>query len=121
MSDQPRADLDAYEVATTGKYIGSNKLTIPAMIRNRLWLRRTSDIVQIYVDRRRRSIIIQKKAQIQLSEPEGDLVHEVKVIQDRWLYLPADIRDMLWLEENDMVEYLVDPTGNLRFYLRKAA
>ena len=107
------------EVAAEGRVDSASHLSIPSLIRNRLWLRYADDIVQYVVIWTEQKIYIRKRAEHEFPEDNGEVLKEVKVIQNRWLSLPAVIRHMLWLRVGDSVEYVTDPLGRLRFYIRK--
>jgi len=107
------------EVAAEGRVDSKSHLSIPVLIRNRLWLRYADDIVQYMVKWAEQRIYIRKKGEHGFSEDDGEVFKEVGIIQNRWLSLPAAIRHMLWLRVGDSVEYVADSSGRLRFYIRK--
>lgn len=97
----------------------ASHLSIPSLIRNRLWLRYADDVVQYAVNWTEQKIYIRRKEEHGFPGDNGEVLKEAKVIQNRWLSLPAVIRHMLWLRVGDYVEYVSDPSGRLRFYIRK--
>jgi len=52
-----------------------------------------------------------QKEEYGFPEDNGEVLEEVRIIQNRWLSLPVVIRHMLWLRIGDHVEYLSDPSG----------
>jgi len=82
-------------IAARGRVHSESHLTIPAKIRNRLWLQHQDDKVEYIIDRYNQKIYIRKKEEHPFPDDDGEVFKEVKIIQNRWLLLPSAIRNLL--------------------------